>query len=70
MAQVRRARGQSLDAVAEAVGCDASNLAKVERGLQTPKRPLARKLYAFYGGSVSLAAIYDPEFVASKRAGI
>lgn len=65
MAQVRRARGLALPDVAEAVGCDSSNLAKIERGEQTPKRPLARKLWAYYGGAVSLASIYDPEFAAS-----
>lgn len=64
MAQIRRSRGLGLADVAAKVETDPSNLAKVERGEQIPKRPLARKLFAFYGGAVPLAAIYDPEFVA------
>lgn len=67
MAQVRRAKGASIVQVAATVGCDPSNLAKVESGLQIPRRPLARALYAFYGGAVPLDAIYDPEFVANGR---
>ena len=65
MPQVRRARGLSLAAVAEKVGTDPSNLAKVERGEQIPKRALARRLFDFYSGAVPLDAIYDPEFVAA-----
>lgn len=59
---MRKSRGLSLDVVAEAVGTDPTNLSRVEKGEQVPKRPLARQLYAFYGGTVPLGAIYDPEF--------
>lgn len=65
MSQVRRSRGLSLATVAAEVGTDPSNLAKVERGEQIPKRSLARRLFAFYAGAVPLDAIYDPAFVAA-----
>lgn len=68
MAQVRRSRGLGLAEVAREVETDPSNLAKVERGEQIPKRRLARNLFKFYAGSVPLAAIYDPEFVAEVPA--
>lgn len=69
MAQVRRSRGLALSAVAAKVETDPSNLAKVERGEQIPKRALARSLYRFYAGAVPLDAIYDPEFVQRGYAG-
>lgn len=69
MAQVRRSRGLALSTVAAEVHCDPSNLAKVERGEQIPKRSLARALYRYYAGAVPLDAIYDPEFVASGYRG-
>ncbi len=68
MAQVRRSRGLGLAEVAVKVGTDPSNLAKVERGLQIPKRQLARSLFEYYGGTVPLAAIYDPVYVAEQPA--
>lgn len=67
MEQVRRSRGLRLSEVASDVDCDPSNLGKVERGEQIPKRRLARRLFEFYGGAVPLAAIYDPEYAARKR---
>lgn len=62
MTRTRKARGLSLETVAKQVGTDQANLSRVEKGAQTPKRELARKLFEFYGGVVPLAAIYDPEF--------
>lgn len=60
--QTRKSRGLTLEAVAQAVGTDQTNLSRVEKGEQLPKRTLARALYAYYGGVVPLGAIYDPEF--------
>lgn len=62
MTQHRKARGLSLDAVATKVGTDQANLSRVEKGLQIPKRPLARALHRFYDGKIPLGAIYDPGF--------
>ena len=62
MTQTRKSRNLSLEEVAGAVRTDQANLSRVEKGEQLPKRPLARRLFEFYGGAVPLAAIYDPEF--------
>ncbi len=72
--QTRKGRGLSLDAVALEVGTDPTNLSRVERGDQIPKRELARALFEFYGGVVPLGAIYDPQYTpveapASSREG-
>lgn len=68
MTQMRNARNLSLEQVAKTVGTDQANLSRVEKGKQVPKRPLARKLFEFYGGQVPLAAIYDPEFHSLQNA--
>lgn len=60
MTQIRKSRGLSLAAVAEAVGTDAGNLSRIEKGAQPPKREMARRIFDFYGGAVPLAAIHDP----------
>lgn len=62
MTQIRKSRGLALDVVAAKVLTDPTNLSRVEKGQQMPKRELARALFKFYGGSVPLGAIYDPEF--------
>lgn len=62
LTQIRKSRGLSLDEVADKVGTDPTNLSRVEKGAQVPKRELARALWRFYGGTVPLSAIYDPEF--------
>lgn len=64
MTQTRKSRGLSLDKVAAEVGTDPTNLSRVEKGQQVPKRELARELFKFYGGAVPLGAIYDPEHYA------
>jgi len=69
LTQTRKSRGLSLAQVAVVVGTDPTNLLRVEKGEQVPKRALARKLYAFYGGAVELGAIYDPEFSADQAGG-
>lgn len=69
MTQTRKSRGLSLDAVARAVNTDPTNLSRVEKGQQMPKRELARALFRFFGGVVPLGAIYDPEFGDTLDAG-
>ncbi len=66
LTQARESRGLSLEAVAEKVGTDQANLSRIEKGQQIPKRPLARRIYEFYGGTVPLSAVYDPEFSAAS----
>jgi transcriptional regulator with XRE-family HTH domain len=68
LTQTRKSRGLSLAQVAKVVGTDPTNLLRVEKGEQVPKRALARKLFEFYGGAVELGAIYDPEFHAERQA--
>lgn len=63
LTQTRKGRGLSLDVVALEVGTDPTNLSRVERGEQIPKRELARALFEYYGGVVPLGAIFDPEYV-------
>ncbi len=67
LTQMRKARGLSLEQVAKDVGTDQANLSRVERGLQLPKRELARALYRFYDGKIAVGAIYDPELYAQGR---
>lgn len=62
LTQTRKSRGLSLDQAAASVGTDPTNLSRVEKGMQIPKRELARALYVFYQGVVPLGAIYDPEW--------
>ena len=64
LAQMRKARGLSLEEVAAKVGTDQANLSRIERGLQIPKRETARGLWQFYDGQVPVGAIYDPELYA------
>lgn len=66
LTQTRKSRGLSLDKVAAEVGTDPTNLSRVEKGQQMPKRELARSLFQFYGGAVPLGAIYDPEYYARE----
>lgn len=68
MTQIRKSRGLSLDVVAGAVGTDPTNLSRVEKGVQAPKRELARALFLYYDKRVPLGAIYDPEFHADQHA--
>lgn len=68
MTQTRKSRGMSLEQVAAQVGTDQANLSRVEKGRQVPKRDLARRIFQFYGGSVPLAAIYDPEYFGKQGA--
>lgn len=64
---MRKSRGLPLDKVAAACGTDPTNLSRVEKGTQVPKRELARALYRFYDGRIPLGAIYDPEFHAQQQ---
>lgn len=65
LTQTRKSRGLTLAKVAAKVGTDPTNLSRVERGEQTPKRELARALFELYDGVVPLGAIYDAGFSPS-----
>lgn len=67
MQQLRKARGHSLETVANAVGADPANLSRIEKGQQVPKRELARRLFEYYDRKIPLGAIYDPEFHCRYR---
>lgn len=63
MRKTRKELGLSVRQVAEAVGTDPSNLSRIETGHHAPPRPLAREIYRFYAGDVSIVDIYDPTFM-------
>lgn len=65
--QARITRGLSMSQVAVDLGCDLASLSRIERGRQMPKKPLARRLWRYYGGEVPLGSIYDPLFTPSDR---
>lgn len=62
LTQVRKKRGLSLDEVAAKVGTSEATLSRIERGVQVPRRDLARAIYEYFDGKVALGAIYDPEY--------
>lgn len=66
LTSARKARGLSLEAVASQVGTDQANLSRIEKGVQVPKRDLARRLFVFYGREVPLGAVYDPEYTRGE----
>lgn len=47
------------------LGTHPQNYYRIERGEQSPKRELARIIFEYFNGSVSLAEIYDPEYAAT-----
>ena len=69
--EARLKTGRTAEEICEAVGCTRPTLYRVEAGEVTPKRELARNLFAFYRRrkiDVPLAHIYDPEFAGTVRA--
>lgn len=64
----REKRKLSVTDLCAELGTHPQNYYRIERGEQTPKRDLARTIYEFFGGSVSLAEIYDPEYAAQISA--
>lgn len=64
----REGRKLSVTDLCEKITCHPQNYYRIERGEQIPKRDLAREIYEFFGGSVSLAEIYDPEYAAQISA--
>lgn len=67
LTQIRKSRALTLEVVAAAVGTDPTNLSRVEKGAQVPKRELARALFEYFDGVVPLGAIYDAEMDAQQQ---
>lgn len=57
---IREKRSQTIQEVATAVGIDAGNLSRIERGEQTPSTELAEKLAKHYGHEVTEMQILYP----------
>jgi transcriptional regulator with XRE-family HTH domain/ribosomal protein S27AE len=64
---IRMARGLKQMDVAAAIGTHPANLLRIEAGTQTPKPDVAHALFDFYGGEVSLGAIYDGRFSTDRE---
>ena len=64
----REKRKLSVTQLCIELGTHPQNYYRIERGEQIPKRELARAIYEFFGGSVSLSEIYDPEYAAQIAA--
>jgi len=60
----REERKLSVTDLCVKLGTHPQNYYRIERGEQMPKRELARAIHEFFGGSVSLAEIYDPDYAA------
>lgn len=61
----REKRKVSVTHLCEELGTHPQNYYRIERGEQSPKRELARVIFEYFDGSVSLAEIYDPEYAAT-----
>jgi transcriptional regulator with XRE-family HTH domain len=61
----RKQRQLTLQQVGHAVGIDAGNLSRIERGQQVPTPALAGRLYAFYEGQVDWPDIFHIEYHSS-----
>lgn len=60
----REERNLSVTDLCAKLGTHPQNYYRIERGEQIPKRELARAIHKFFGGSVSLSEIYDPDYAA------
>lgn len=59
--QERERRKLTVAHVAKEVGTAPSNLSRIELG-QVPTKQVARALFSFYRGQVSLGDVYDPMY--------
>jgi transcriptional regulator with XRE-family HTH domain len=58
---IRLKRGRTLVQVAEAIGTDAGNLSRIERGRQKASTAMAAKLARYYAGEITELEILYPE---------
>lgn len=61
--KARQALDMSMREAAAEVGVSPSTWSRVENGVQTPKRSLARKIYRYLNGMVTLGEVYDAKFL-------
>lgn len=59
--QARERRELTIQQVSAAVGIDAGNLSRIERGKQVPSKDLTEKLAKYFDGEVSETQIIYPE---------
>lgn len=62
----RLRRKLSVTAVAAAISINVGTLSRIETGRQQPTQEIARNLYRFYRGRVTLGDIYDPMFAPAE----
>lgn len=58
---IRIKRGNTLSEVAKAVGTDAGNMSRIERGVQRPSPEMAEKLARHFGYAITEMEILYPE---------
>jgi len=66
---LRKQHKRKVAQIATAVGCHPQNYLRVERGDQVPKRELARAIYEYWRGDVTLGEVYDPIYAMDHLAG-
>jgi transcriptional regulator with XRE-family HTH domain len=59
--QAREQRNLTIQQVAAAVGIDAGNLSRIERGLQVPSKDLTERLARYFDNEVTETQIIYPE---------
>jgi len=59
--RLRKARGITLEQVAQGVGLDVGNLSRLERRQQGVRPALAEKIVAFFGNGITELEILYPE---------
>lgn len=63
----RKAYGLSTNQLGELLDMPGASLWRIERGLNVPRREVARALYEFFSGALPLGAIYDGPFWMDER---
>ena len=66
---MRKARNQTLEAVAAAVGTDAGNLSRIENSKQKASPELAEKLAKHFGYAITEIQILYPERFLPEKVG-
>ena len=59
--KARLAKGETLQAVADAIGTDTGNLSRIERGKQTPSKDIVEKLVKHFNNAITEIQIFYPE---------
>lgn len=59
--KARMQKGETLQAVADAIGTDTGNLSRIERGKQTPSKEIVEKLVKHFNNAITEIQIFYPE---------